>query len=138
MNRKLGKCPTCGRVLDGDTRAAMGLRNGEKLNELCPGRNGPSDIDHVIHNMHARPFERAMFLEYKNEGMVLTQGQQYLHKAVTGDWKELTSGRLISIRVVTLWPSQEWMLPSIVDWVWPGDALCPGSGSMTSTPSTAR
>jgi len=97
----------------------MGLRNGEALNALCPGRCGPSDIDHVIHNMHASP-ERAMFLEYKDEGVPIGAGQRYLGESLTGDWRERNTGRLLSVRWVPLRPSDAWMLPGIVDWVWPG------------------
>lgn len=121
----------------------MGLRNGEALNALCPGRNGPSDIDHVIHNMHVDP-ERLMFLEYKDAGVGLTAGQEYLRRSLTGDWEERSTGRLMSVRFYPMHPADAWKLPGIVEWVWPdsqekdGAALCPGFASMTSTRFTAR
>jgi hypothetical protein len=119
-NRKLGKCPTCERPLDDHTRAGMGLRNGELLNSMCPGRNGPSDIDHVLHNMRATP-ERVMFLEYKN-GVPLTRGQDILRQSLVGEWQEQNTGRLIKITYTVLdkhAPDAQARLASIVSYVWP-------------------
>lgn len=96
----------------------MGLRNGEKLNELCPGRCGPSDIDHILHNKYAKP-ERIMVLEYKDEDVELTTGQQLLRKSLVGDWEERITGRLLAVRYVVLHPSKEWQLSAVVNWVWP-------------------
>jgi hypothetical protein len=101
----------------------MGLRYGRELNELCPGLNGPSDIDHVLHNMHVRP-ERVCFIEYKRNGRPLPQGQQYLARALQGEWREPTSGRALSITYVRLDQTPgvdtEDALHRIVEWVWPG------------------
>lgn len=120
-NRPLGKCPTCRRDLPDEIRAAMGLRNGELLNSLCPGRNGPSDIDHVIHNGRISP-ERVMFLEYK-DGPALEGGQKWLLDSLRGDWQERSTGRLLSIRYHLLGQhdseADHW-LNAIVNWVWPG------------------
>jgi hypothetical protein len=123
-NRRLGKCPTCRRPLDEATRLGMGLRNGEMLNSLCPGRNGPSDIDHVLHNRWVSP-ERVMFLEYKN-GVALTQGQQYLRTALNGDWEERNTGRLLAVRYHVLdqhdMQAAHHHLPLVVSFVWPVEA----------------
>jgi hypothetical protein len=97
----------------------MGLRTGEALNALCPGRNGPSDIDHVIHNMHARPWERIVFFEYKGAGVPVPDGQRYLHRALSGDYQEVSTGRLVAIRVAVLRPGDESLLAAWVGWTWP-------------------
>lgn len=97
----------------------MGLRNGEVLNALCPGRNGPSDIDHVLHNGHSNP-ERVMFLEYK-DGAPVPGGQAFLFRSLNGDWTERTTGRLLSIRHAVLQqnePQAEATLRPIVEWLW--------------------
>lgn len=99
----------------------MGLRTGELLNGLCPGRNGPSDVDHVLHNGHCSPEERMIWIEYK-AGVGLTEGQAYLKRAVSGDWEERSTGRLLSIRYVVLPlhpPDPAGLLQPIVDWIWP-------------------
>ena len=78
-SRPLRKCPTCRRALDDATRLAMGLRTGEALNALCPGRTGPSDVDHILHNAYITP-ERIAFLEYKDQGALLSGGQAILRR----------------------------------------------------------
>jgi hypothetical protein len=98
--RPLNSCPACRRALDADTRKRMGLRNGELLNSLCPGRIGPSDIDHVLHNGRSNP-ERVVFYEYK-DGAPMPQGQDWLLKSLTGDWEERASTRRISVRRLVL------------------------------------
>lgn len=97
----------------------MGLRNGEALNALCPGKNGPSDIDHVVHNMHTWPYERLTFLEYKDEGAELRMGQALLRRSLIGDWQEDATGRCLSIRYHVLYPSDKHKLEPIVSWLWP-------------------
>jgi hypothetical protein len=116
----LRKCPTCRRPLDDATRSAMGLRAGVELNALCPGRAGPSDIDHVIHNDALTP-QRIAFLEYKDQGALLSVGQARLRVALAGDWTERLTGRRLAIRHHVLWPSDAHKLPSIAGWVWPPD-----------------
>jgi hypothetical protein len=98
----------------------MGLRAGVELNALCPGRAGPSDIDHVIHNGDINP-QRIAFLEYKDQGVVLSVGQARLRAALAGDWTEGHTGRRVLIRHHVLWPSDAGKLESITGWVWPGD-----------------
>ena len=120
-NRPLGECPTCHRPLDDEVREAMGLRTGAVLNALCPGRNGPCDIDHVLHNGRRSP-ERIYFLEYKRGEPEISGGQKYLLDALRGDWTE-SNGRLLSIRYAVLPnhpenPAAELLQP-IVDWLWP-------------------
>jgi hypothetical protein len=127
MNDRLRVCPTCKRPLDDANRQRMGLRTGETLNRLCPGLNGPSDIDHVLHNGRVSP-ERLFFLEYKGNGGGAKYGQAFLFRSVTGDWEERTSGRLLSIRYQILpeHPSEpEDLLSPIVSWMWPEGALLP-------------
>lgn len=114
----LRRCPTCRRGFDAETIARMGLRAGVELNALCPGRTGPSDIDHVLHNMHVSP-QRIAFLEYKDQGAVLSVGQARLRVALAGNWTEVATGRRLEIRHHVLWPSDTDRLPEIVDWVWP-------------------
>jgi hypothetical protein len=104
--------------LDDQVRAAMGLRAGVELNALCPGATGPSDIDHVLHNDAASP-QRIAFLEYKNQGAVLSIGQARLRAALAGDWTESLTGRRLDIRHHVLWPTDADKLPSITGWVWP-------------------
>jgi hypothetical protein len=99
----------------------MGLRNGELLNAKCPGRCGPSDIDHVLHNMSVTP-EHIMFLEYKKAGRGLDAGQRYLFNALRGDWVERNNGRLLSVRYHVMGlhdPKADGKLDAVVDWVWP-------------------
>lgn len=99
----------------------MGLRNGEVLNALCPGRNGPSDIDNVLHNKYHPEGERVMFLEYKSNGASLSGGQRILLDALWGDWQDRNTGGLLSIRrrVLDLHPPDpEAELQPIVDWLW--------------------
>lgn len=120
-NRRLGVCPTCRRGLDDVTRAAMGLRNGEILNSLCPGRIGPSDIDHVLHNGHTSP-ETVFFFEYK-DGAPLGRGQERLLNAMRGEWQERSTGRLLNIYYRVLQqrdPNPQAVLAPIVDFIWPG------------------
>lgn len=121
--RRLGKCPTCYRALDDATRLAMGLRNGEALNAQCPGLNGPSDIDHVLHNGHRSP-ERIMFLEYKDGGARISGGQLWVLKALRGDWLERNTGRELAIRFVglPLHPTDPHeAVRGVVEWVWPAE-----------------
>lgn len=122
--RRLDKCPTCRRALDDATRRAMGLRNGELLNSLCPGRVGPSDIDHVLHNGRSTP-ERIMFYEYK-DGPVPGEGQSWLHRSLRGDWQDRADpGRLLTIRCLVLpqSPTQTAAdaLELSVSWLWSPD-----------------
>lgn len=99
----------------------MGLRNGEALNALCPGLNGPSDIDHVLHNGHVVP-ERVVFIEYKSNGARLSGGQARLLRGLKGDWHDEATGRRLAVRYIVLPlapdnPSAA-VLP-IVEWLWP-------------------
>lgn len=122
-NRPLGVCPTCRRELDDMTRASMGLRNGEVLNALCPGRIGPSDIDHVLHNGKSRP-EVVYFLEYK-DGAPVRGGQDWLFRSLRGEWQERTTGRLLNIYTRVLQqhePDAAAVLGQIVDFMWPGQS----------------
>lgn len=98
----------------------MGLRNGELLNGLCPGRIGPCDIDHVLHNGQSDP-ERVMFFEYK-DGAPVPGGQKWLLRSLSGDYQERNDGRLLSVRHVILQqhePEPEMVLRPAVDWLWP-------------------
>lgn len=127
MNRPLHRCPTCTRDLDDETRRAMGLRTGEVLNALCPGLNGPSDVDHVLHNAWSNP-ERLVWIEYKNRTPVqyervdgLTGGQVILRDSVRGRWCNEDDGRRLDISYVVcpLHPDDpEAEMRPIVDWLW--------------------
>lgn len=121
-NKPLGRCPTCGHGLDDDTRKRMGLRNGEVLNSLCPGRTGPSDVDHVLHNGKHKPDERIAWIEYKN-GVPLGNGQSWLKDSLRGEWQERNDGRLLTMRYAVVQqyvrdPAQT--LQPIVEWVFEG------------------
>jgi hypothetical protein len=98
----------------------MGFRNGEKLNELCPGLNGPSDIDHIVHNKWHDPEERVCLIEYKEKDVELPKGQRLLLTSLQGDWKEQNTGRLMNIRYRVVHPDEEHLLASIASEVWPG------------------
>lgn len=100
MNERLGICPTCYRHLGVHDRAQMGLRNGEVLNELLPGRIGPSDIDHIIHNGSANP-ERFLILEYKSGNGGVPRGQERLLDSLKGSWTS-ARGRRIAIDYAVL------------------------------------
>jgi hypothetical protein len=121
-NQRLRNCPCCLGELDAAALARMGIRDGAILNSLCPGLNGPSDIDHVLHNMHVSP-ERFMFLEYKGgDTLELPKGQQILRTHLMGNWQNLDTGRRISIahQVLPLRPSNPGpLLQDVVDRVWP-------------------
>lgn len=121
-SRALRECPTCHRAFDEHTLEAMGLRNGIALNALCPGRNGPSDIDNVIHNAWHPDGHRIMFLEFKRNGASLSGGQKMMLDALSGDWEERNDGRRLSIRWHVLDAHSndpETELRPVVDWVWP-------------------
>lgn len=99
----------------------MGLRAGELLNALCPGNNGPSDFDHVLHNGHRSP-ERLAIVEYKPGDALLPEGQRRLLEAVKGQWRERHTDRLLDVRYVVVGRNQAApgdRLAEIVDWVWP-------------------
>lgn len=96
----------------------MGLRTGELLNALCPGNNGPTDIDHGLHNGHVSP-ERVMFFEYK-DGVDVPPGQLRFLRALSGDWQEASGDRLISVRfrILPLHGGRDALQPA-VGWIWP-------------------
>jgi hypothetical protein len=128
MNRILRDCRTCGRPIDPATRAQMGLATGDALNALCPGLNGPSNIDHVLHNREGWLAERLFIVEYKPEGAELPEGQRILRDGLTGHchadtltghWREIHTGRGLDIRYRTLYPSDAGKLEAITKWVWP-------------------
>jgi hypothetical protein len=103
----------------------MGLRNGEVLNTMCPGANGPSDIDHVLHNGRHEPEERIVFFEYKN-GAPVPEGQRWLLNSLRGNWvgwdEEKGKYRMLTIRYTVLpqHPSDaKAELRPIVEWLWP-------------------
>jgi hypothetical protein len=101
----------------------MGLRSGEVLAALCPGRIGPSDIDHVLHNGRTPPGTpaRLAFLEYKNGNAEPRYGQQFLLRALRGHWQDRDDGRQLDIAALVLPqfpPDPNQVLQPIVDWLW--------------------
>lgn len=116
-NERLRRCPVCDGELDDHTRQRMGLRSGETLNELCPGRIGPSDIDHIVHNGHVDP-ERVALFEYKN-GAPVPMGQRWLLDALSGKWTNEDGRRLhIGAAVLPQHPDDEHAaLRPYVEWL---------------------
>jgi hypothetical protein len=118
-NAPLRKCPTCLRELDDEVRKQMGLRTGELLNSLCPGKNGPSDIDHVLHNMHVNP-HRIAFIEYKGrKGTPLPDGQRYLHRDLNGIFTDTSTGKKLEVMTWVLWqhdPDPLEKISQVTDW----------------------
>jgi hypothetical protein len=102
-------------------RASMGLRTGEVLNSMCPGLNGPSDVDHFVHNKWGDNGSRLAFLEYK-DGVPLTTGQRITHEDTEGVWINEKDGRRLEIRWFVLElhdPEPRPAMRRVVDWVWP-------------------
>ena len=125
-DRRLDRCPTCGQGMSAGVREQMGLRTGHLLNQMCPGRNGPSDIDHVLNNDHSVP-QRTLFYEYKHSRDAQVSGAQWrLHRCLEGLWTEVGGNeRLMEIRfqVLHAHPDSErearrLLLPGI-KWLWP-------------------
>lgn len=122
-NQDLRSCPTCRRAWDEETEKKAGLRSGKLLNQMCPGKNGPSDIDHVLHNRWSKP-EKITFIEYKSmKGLYVPAGQQMLHDSLTGHWENVYNrNRRLDINVAIL-PShpedpEKWLKPIVED-LWP-------------------
>jgi hypothetical protein len=123
-NEPLRRCPVCDRHLDDETIRKMGLRYGKALNGLCPDNNGPSDIDHVIHNQWSNP-ERIVIFEYKRSihkrRIPISEGQWRLFRALSGTWAETGTGRRLDIRVAVLDEDadNDILLHTLTEWVWP-------------------
>jgi hypothetical protein len=91
MNRPLStSCPCCS-----GTGKVSWLRSGAWINEHCPGRNGPCDVDnststHELDNYHAK---RKARIEYKRPGEPVPAGQEYHVRAelesTREDWKNV-------------------------------------------------
>ena len=121
-NQDLRSCPTCRREWDEATEKIAGLRSGKLLNQMCPGKNGPSDIDHVLHNGKSKP-EKITFIEYKTRAdLYVPVGQQILHRSLTGRWEDIDNRRRrldVNVAVVPSHPEDPgfWLRP-IVEAVW--------------------
>lgn len=112
------KCPLCLRPLTEHDRVNMGLRSGDMLSALCPGRIGPSDIDHVIHNGASYP-QRLAVIEYKG-GAPVGIGQRILFGAIAGEWRD--GKRALDIRVFIIEDDHEpaAQLAEAVGWTFAG------------------
>lgn len=116
---KLRRCPTCAREFTPEVWTAMGLRNGEVLNALCPEHIGPSDIDNVLHVFNG---DKVAFFEYKDYGALPRGGQQFLLDALAGEWQEAETGRQLNVRywVLPAHPDDpESVFSEAIAWLWP-------------------
>ena len=121
-NQDLRSCPTCRRDWDEETEKKAGLRSGKILNQMCPGKNGPSDIDHVLHNKWSSP-ERVTFIEYKSDRrLIVPTGQRYLHDSLRGHWVDVDDPDRkldINVEVIPSHPADpEFLLRPIVEYMW--------------------
>jgi hypothetical protein len=105
-------------AIDGRTgreaKEEMGLRTGEILNKLCPGRNGPSDWDHILHNRWHADGDRFAVIDYGRGGKTLNQGQQLLKEGLLSPRKKF---RYFLLDAYESRPEPK--LRRIVNWVWP-------------------
>lgn len=116
--RRLGRCPTCAQPLSDAVRESMGARNGEALNAMCPGKIGPSDIDHVIHVLIG---DKVAFFEYKDGGAALSGGQSIMLDALAGEWVEPATGRRLNVRYFVIPnhpPDINSAYQSAISWLW--------------------
>jgi hypothetical protein len=91
----------------------MGLRNGVLLNAMCPGKNGPHDLDAVVlanpqlHVLHSNRSRRLAIIDYKASNaapIAKRSGTNILYEALAGSWEEPADGfgkakRRLEVRV---------------------------------------
>jgi hypothetical protein len=110
----------------------MGLRSGELFNAMCPGRNGPHDLDGVGFNghvAHRAKYARLAVLEYKRGPVPLLDGTAILMRDTTGKWcQPAEEGGKLRRLEIRWWvidehgPRHKLELAAAAAWLWPEEA----------------